>query len=151
MAGSAIAGPLEDADHAIERGDYGAALRMLRPLADHGVAEAQYDVGFMYYSGRGVPQNFAEALKWYRLGAAQGLAEAQHDLGVMYLNGQGVPQNYVLAHMWFNLAASRIPASKKAYRDSVINDREAVASKMTSEQIAEAQRLARDWFEKREQ
>jgi TPR repeat protein len=60
---------------------------LLRPLAEHGDPEAQYDVGFMYYSGRGAAQNFAEALKWYRLAAARKLPEPQHDLDVMYLNG----------------------------------------------------------------
>ena len=102
----------------------------------------------MYYNGHGVPQDYAEAVKWYRLAADQGVAAAQHDLGVMYLKGQGVPQNYVLAHMWFNLAASLIPASNKAERDAAVSDRDLVESKMTAEQIAEAQKLARDWKRK---
>jgi hypothetical protein len=93
-----VAGPIEDAGAAHERGEYATALRLLRPLADHGVAEAQRELGFMYYNGEGVPQNYAEAVKWYRLAADQGLTGAQHDLGVMYLKGQGVPQDYVLAH-----------------------------------------------------
>ena len=110
---TAAAEPIEDAGAAHERGQYATALRLLRPLADHGVAEAQRELGFMYYNGEGVPQNYTEAVKWYRLAADQGLPGAQHDLGVMYLTGQGVPQDYVLAHMWFNLAASQSPASKK--------------------------------------
>jgi len=148
-AATCMAGQIEDASAAYERGDYSRALNLLRPLADHGVAEAARALGFMYYNGQGVPQDYAEAVKWYRLAADQGFTEAQHDLGVMYLNGQGVPQNYVLAHMWFNLAASQIPASKKADRDIAVNDRDSVASKMTPEQIAEAQKLARDWKPKR--
>jgi TPR repeat protein len=145
LATVALAGPIEDASAAYGRGDYATALRMLRPLAEHGGAEAARALGFIYYNGQGVPQDYAEAVKWYRLAADQGVAAAQHDLGVMYLKGQGVPQNYVLAHMWFNLAASLIPASKKAEHDSAVNDRDLVESKMTAEQIAEAQKLARDW------
>jgi uncharacterized protein len=145
LAAAVVAGPIEDASNAYERGDYATALRLLRPLADHGVAEAARDLGFMYYNGLGVPEDYAQALKLFRLAAEQGLTGAQHDLGVMYLKGQGVPQNYVLAHMWFNLAASQTPASKKADRASAVSHRDSVESKMTPEQIAEAQKLARDW------
>jgi TPR repeat protein len=105
----------------------------------------------MYYSGLGVPQDYAQAVKLYRVAAEQGLAGAQHDLGVLYLKGQGVPQNYVLAHMWFNLAASQIPASKKTERNSAVSERDSVESKMTPEQIAEAQKLVLDWKPKRQQ
>ena len=140
-----VAGPLEDASKAFRNGDYTTALGLLGPLASHGTAEAQYELGFLYYNGMGVPQDYAEAVKWYRLAAEQGFAEAQHDLGVMYLEGKGVPQDYVLAHMWFNLAASHIPASNKADLESAVSDRDLVASKMTPAQIAEAQKLARDW------
>ena len=91
--GSVTAAPLEDASAAFRNGDYATALDLLRPLASHGTAEAQYELGFLYYNGRGVPQDYAEAAKWYRLAAVQDLAEAQHDLGVMYLKGQGAPQD----------------------------------------------------------
>ena len=148
LAGAVVAGPLDDASHAIEHGDYATALQLLRQLASKDVAEAQHELGFMYYNGIGVPQDYEEAVKWYSLAADHDIADAQHDLGVMYLHGQGVPQNYVLAHMWFNLAASRIPASKKIALESAIKDRDLVASKMTPEQIAEAQKLAHDWNSK---
>ena len=145
------AGPIEDANRAFERGDYATALKVLSALAVRGVAEARYELGYMHYSGAGVPQDYTEAAKWYRLAADQGFAEAQHDLGIMYLNGQGVPQDYVRAHMWLNLAASQIPASKRTERDSAVKARDSVASKMTPEQIAEAQRLAHDWSSKQRQ
>ena len=55
-------------------GDYATALRLYRPLADKGNAEAQYNLGFMYDKGQGVPQEYAVAVKWYRLAADQGNA-----------------------------------------------------------------------------
>ena len=64
MAGGAVAGPFEDAQAAHGRSDYATALRLWRPLADQGNAEAQYALGFMYARGQGVPQNNAEAAKW---------------------------------------------------------------------------------------
>jgi uncharacterized protein len=138
-----IAGPIEDATAAFKHGEYTTVLRLLRPLANDGVGQAQYELGFLYYNGFGVPQDYVQAAEWYRIAADQGIAKAQHDLGVMYLSGQGVPQDYVLAHMWFNLAGSR--AINKAALDEAIKDRDLVASKMTPAQIAEAQRLARQW------
>ena len=47
--------------------------------------------------------------------------------------------------MWFNLAAASFPASDILSRSAAIKNRDTVASRMTSDQIAQAQRLARDW------
>jgi len=111
---------------------------MLRLAAEQGRAYAQYNLGVMYNNGTGVPQDYAEAMRWYRLAAEQGDADAQGNLGVMYDTGTGVPQDYVAAHMWFNLSAAQGDASGSKNRNRMAN-------KMTSAQIAEAQRLARDW------
>ena len=65
-------------------------------------------------------------------------------LGAMYADGQGVPQDYVQAHMWLNLSASRatdVLDPRLSEPSSAIN----LAAKMTPDQIAEAQRLAREW------
>jgi len=110
----------------------------------HDDAEAQYNLGVMYATGRGVPQDDAEAVRWYRLAAEQGDADAQGNLGFMYGNGQGVPQDYVEAHMWANLAAAQ---SSGEDRDRWVENRDINAAKMTAEQIAEAQRRAREWNE----
>jgi hypothetical protein len=150
-AEAAVAGPYEDGVAAANRGDYATAYRLWRPLADEGNdPDAQNQIGVMYDSGQGVSQNYAEAMKWYRLAADQGNPNAQNNLGHMYRNGEGAPQDYVQAHMWFNLAASRIPASEKKERDNAIEARDFTASKMTPAQIAEAQRLAREWKPKPE-
>jgi len=61
----------------------------------------------------------------------------------MYVDGQGVPQDYVLAHLWYNLAASRLTDPNRRVR--AVEVRDLVARMMTAEQIAEAQRLAREW------
>jgi TPR repeat protein len=64
----------------------------------------------------------------------------------MYENGRGAPQDYVRAHMWYNLAASG--ASDNRTREEAVKARDAIAAKMTSAQIAEGQRLAREWTPK---
>jgi TPR repeat protein len=76
------------------------------------------------------------------MAADQGVARAQSNLGVMYEDGFGVPQDYVQAHMWFNLAVSR---STGELREVGVNGRDRAADRMTPTQIAEAQRLAREW------
>ena len=118
--------------------DYAEAARWYRQAAEQGYANAQHSLGVMYREGQGVPQDYAEAVKWYRKAAEQGLAEAQTNLGDMYGDGKGVLQDYVQAYMWFNLAAS--VGFKMVFKKPGI-----VAQHMTPEQIAKAQRLAREW------
>ena len=110
--------------------------------ADQGVAEAQYTLGGIYREGHGVPQDYAEAVRWYRLAADQGYGEGQSDLGAMYFQGRGVVQDYVQSHMWRNLAALRQTGQD---HELSVNARDALASLMTPAQVAEAQRLAREW------
>jgi hypothetical protein len=62
---------------------------------------------------------------------------AQHRLGISYREGIGVPKDYVQAHMWFNLAAC-----------IAAEDQDKLEELMTPTQIAEGQRLAREWTEK---
>jgi uncharacterized protein len=134
-AAPAAAGSYEDS-----RGDYATAIRLWRPLADQGDSIAQTMLGNIYEGVAGaVPQDYAAAVSWYRKAADQGNPIGQHFLGDMYVNGHGVPQDYVLAHTWFNLAAAT------GVVDSAAADRDMVAAKMTPAQIAEAQKLAREW------
>jgi TPR repeat protein len=125
--------------------DYAEAVTWYRKAADQGRADAQFNLALMYANGQGVPQDHAEAMTWYRKAAEQGDAAAQLNLGVIYHVGQGVPQDYVQAHKWYNLAAARFPASDSEKRANAVRNRDAVTAKMTAAQIAEAQRLAREW------
>ena len=118
--------------------NHAEAVKWYRLAADQGNADAQYNLGVMYYTGQGVPQDHVQAVKWFRLAADQGLASAQFFLGLMYAKGEGVPQNYVQAHMWLNLAG--------AGGDTLApKNRDIASKKMTPAQIAEAQRLAAAW------
>jgi uncharacterized protein len=170
----AMAGAFEDGVTAYERQDYATALRLFQPLADQGDASAQFNIGSMYAYGEGVPQNFAEAGKWFRraadkghataqfnlgamyaegLGLAQDYAEAarwfrkaadqgdanaQANLGVMYANGLGVPEDLIVSCMWLNLAAVQGSEDARSARDKLV-------SHMTPAQIAEAERITREW------
>ena len=116
-------------------------MKWYRLAAVQGVARAQCNLGVMYAEGQGVTQDYAEAVKWFRLSAAQGYASAQFNLGNMYNNGKGVTQDYIRAHMWFNLSAASGDAD-------AVKNRDIVARKMTSQQMAQAQIMARDCQQK---
>ena len=120
-------------------GDYATALKEWRPVAEQGDMASQWSMGALYRFGWGVTQDYGEAVRWYRLAAEQGKASAQFTLGVMFQDGLGVLQDYVQAHMWYNLAAAQNQEDATKLRAALAND-------MTPEQIAEAQRLAREWL-----
>lgn len=107
MARPARAGALEDGLAAKDQGNFAAALRLLKPLADRGNASAQYEIGWMYYCGWGVPKDDRQAAQWYRKAGDQGDADAQLNLGLMYQDGQGVPKNDAEATRWLRKAADR--------------------------------------------
>ena len=125
-----------------KQGDFKAALREWKPLAEQGDARAQSLLGGMYELGKGVPQDDKAAAKWYRLAAEQGNAYAQNKLGWMYGSGRGVPQDHIYAHMWFNLAAA-------SGNEQAVKTRDTLAKDMTSAQIGKAQSLATECIRKK--
>jgi TPR repeat protein len=170
----AIAGDLAEGVAAYNQSDATSAWRLLRPLAERGDPTAQALVGSMYGKGLNVTYDGAEAVRWWRKAAEQGDASAQEDLAPTYLwgdgvqpdpseaaqwfrkaaeqgeisaqtslaylyaRGAGVSKDLALAHMWLSLAAAQGQPVLKIALDKL-------ASKMTSEQVTEVQRLAREW------
>ena len=120
------------------------AVRWFRRAADQGNASAQFHLGIMSAEGHGVSQDYADAARWYRLAAKQGHPQAQYNLGLSYADGHDVPLDIVSAHMWLNLAATQFPSSDPRKR-SAMTARDLVAGRMTPQQLAHAQKLAREW------
>ena len=109
-------------------------LLVAATLGGVGTAQADYADGQRAWdAGR-----HSEALQEWQASANNGDAKAMLALGRLYVQGLGVPQNYVHAHMWFSLAASRFEAE-------AVKKRDALAEKMSAEQVAEAQKLAAAW------
>src|SRR6476661_484640 len=169
---AACAGHPPASDNAVT--DRAAETETVIANAERGTAEDQYNLGLRYEKGMGVPQSYTEAARWYRLAAMQGYREGQYKLCEMSERGQGVPQDYqeslrwcglaaeqghgramfvigrlyhtahgvphdlVRAHMWYNLATAHGYDDGKRWRDRV-------ADEMSPSQIAEAQKLAREW------
>ncbi|MBM9519136.1 sel1 repeat family protein [Desulforhopalus vacuolatus] len=119
--------------------NYVQAFKWCKKVAEQGYSDAQYDIGVMYSKGQGTTQNYTQALKWYKKAAEKGYSDAQNNLGLMYEFGKGVLQNYIQAYIWYNVCAeSGYPVA--------IKNRDRVTSKMTSEQIAQAQKMTREWI-----
>jgi uncharacterized protein len=126
--------------HWCRRSDLESAhLEITRLKAEQGIVDAQFMLGYRYAEGDGAPKDDAEAVKWYRLAAEQGSGGAQYYLGDMYYEGKGVPQDYVGAYMCYYVGSmlSYVEAAKNLA---------VVAKSMTPAQIAEAQRMAREWL-----
>ena len=127
------------------RQDYAEAVKWFRRAARWGETLALTNLGVMYENGWGVTQNHIEAVTWYRRAAEQGNVYAQSRLGVMYANGWGVSKNHFRAHMWFNLAAAGMPDAETDRRANAIRNRDQVARLLSPEELARAQRMAREW------
>lgn len=103
--GTATAAPIDIAGEAYNKSAHVQAIKLFRPLAAQGNADAQAMLGMMYLKGEGTTRNYPEAMKWLMLSAAQGNASAQNNLGAMHFNGDGVVRNYSDALRWFRLSA----------------------------------------------
>ena len=89
----------------------------------------------------GVPQDDAKAVYWWAKAAKQGNAMAQRNLGGMHLRGEGVPEDYVRAYAWSSISAAGGSARSK-------KGKKIIAKRMTPAQIAKAQKLSREYWEK---
>ena len=170
----ALAQDYRDGLRHLQQGAYARALAQFRPLAERGEADGQYFLGLMHERGYGLPRDDRKAAHWYRLAAKQGNASAQANLGFLYLEGHGVPrdlgrafdllgraareghavaqfnlgnmyyegkgiqQSYVLAYAWYRLSERN--GLKGGFFGQLRAERH-----MTSEQIAEARALVRQW------
>jgi tetratricopeptide (TPR) repeat protein len=92
---------------AYERGDYAAALELLKPEAENGDPLAQVKLGLIHAKGLGVPRDPAAAVPWFRKSAEQGNAEGQYSLGVAYdLGDTGAPDPEQAA-IWYRRSAEQ--------------------------------------------
>jgi len=106
-AGGALASPYDDAQAALGRRDYAAALRLFSQAAGEGNAAAEYNLGRLYAEGQGVPAAPAAAAMWFRKAANQGNPGAQYNLGLLYQEGHGVRRDLAQAAAWQLKAANQ--------------------------------------------
>ena len=119
----------------VER-NYQEAASWYRKAAAQGDSAAQFNLGIMYYAGRGddIAPDYKEAAIWLGKAAERGNSSAQIALGRMYEYGQSLPTDYVQAYKLYLLAGA-------AGNESAATNKESVETKMTPEQIQEANGL----------
>jgi TPR repeat protein len=125
------------------RGEYQRAARSLPFEAEQGRPLAQTYLGFMYQTGRGVPQNFELAASWYRRAAERGVPAAQYLLAMLYDKGFGVPQDWIEAEVWLDLATAAASGPRDRAFWSTMRDN--IATKLTLDERAVAQQRAALW------
>ena len=104
-AGPAAADLLADGAAAYEAGDYGEAAKAWRSLAEGGDAMAQFNLGLLHETGRGVVEDPAQAAAWYERAALQGVTQAQFNLALLHQTGRGVAKDGTEALYWLEVAA----------------------------------------------
>jgi TPR repeat protein len=118
--------------------NYDRAFAAWGPLADAGDARSQSGLGFMYYSGRGVPRDSQRAAELFSRAAEQGEPTAQLFLALMYFRSDGVPANLPLALMWMELAMSGGQSEAYEWRGMIMGS-------MSEAEREEAWRLLARW------
>jgi uncharacterized protein len=118
--------------------DDAEAVKWYRKAAERNHAGAKFNLGACYYNGDGVAKDTAEAVRWFRKAAEQNDAAALYSLGLCYLKGEGVVEDDVEAYKWYLLAGGR--GHEKARGVAGV-----LEHTMTREQVAEGQKLARNF------
>jgi TPR repeat protein len=126
--------------------------------AKAGDAEAQFALGGMYRTGKGIPKNQAAATEWYRKAAEQGHARAQLEFGKALELGRGIPRDLTEAAKWIRKAsealakASEALALEKTLKSAEAGDAEAQFELggmfRTGKGITEDQVAATEWYRK---
>ncbi len=106
-ASVSLAGDLDAARAALDRRDYAGAVPLLAPLAESGDAEAQFRLGTLYQTGRGIEQDTRRAADYFAAAAQQGHAEAQVQYGILLLEGGEIEINPRKAALWLSMAANQ--------------------------------------------
>ncbi len=119
------------------------AVAFWSQAATGGSVQAMHNLGWAFDNGTGVSHDHAEAVKWYLRAAEQGNAASQHNLAKLIEKGEGITKDNVEALKWHNLAVTTTRSEEK--RPVMAKARDALKAKMTAEDIAKAERLAREW------
>jgi len=102
----AVAEQLEDAVEAMRTGNFAEAYCIMRPIAEDGDADAQYNIGWMYVNGYGLRINDSLALEWWKKASRQGHIDASFSIAMLYSLGEGeVPRDTSAAIDFYLLAA----------------------------------------------
>jgi TPR repeat protein len=129
----------QEAELAMQAGNYAQAYCIWKPLAQEGDVHAQYSLGWMYHNGYGLSIDDDQAMKWWRKAADQGDADAQFALGTLYVSGDGPERDMAKAVQWF------LTAAKQGHEDAQFTLRALVARGEPAARRVVIDLLADDW------
>ncbi len=121
--------------------DDAEAVAWYRRAAEQGYAPGEHNLALLYALGRGVPLDEVEAIKWYRKAAGQGDALSQYNLGIRCVRGRNLEADPIEAYKWLSLAGDQ-------GLEDAISVRKDLKSRMTREQLNEAQRRVKEFVAK---
>jgi TPR repeat protein len=122
--------------------DMAKAVGYYRKGADGGSVLAAYNLAQAYRKGDGVTQNYADAARWYEFAAKHGDFRAGNELGLLYVEGKGVKADPVEGFAWI------YPSTHATIMDdSAMANAMQLASMMNSDQVQEAQKRGRSYYE----
>jgi len=121
---------------------YEQAFPLCRTASEQGDSHAQYILGKLYYFGKGIQQDYAEAVKWYLKAAEQGYAKAQFNLAVAYARGEGLLQSGGTAADWYYKAG--LSYLKKGKKDNALRCVERIKYLKKSSDLSESKALLAD-------
>jgi TPR repeat protein len=134
-------------DEEFERGyvafvarDYQSAMQWWTKAAEQGHVRAQNGLGVLYRDGDLGEPDAGRAAQWFRRAAENGYAFAMYSLALLYRDGEGVERDDIEAHKWFNLASALNFDPRSMFQ------RDLLARRMSSEEVAEAERRAQEWI-----
>ena len=142
LAAPADADLLADGAAAYEAGDYEGAAKAWSPLAEGGDAMAQFNLGLLHETGRGVAEDAAEAAAWYERAALQGVTQAQFNLALLHQTGRGVEKDGEEALYWLEVAARH---GEGAEGEQAADAAARLAEILPPEQVDEARARAADF------
>ena len=107
-----------------EQERYDDAVESLEFAASSDVVEAMYYLGQMYYYGKNVPVDKAQASEWYLKAAKKGHDDSQFSLGLMLYKGDGIEKNEESGIRWINEAAKSGNEFAIGYLNALKNEEE---------------------------
>ncbi len=140
LGGGGLAAGESPARAALNAGDFIKAFVLFKPRAEAGDTDAMFQLGRLHQLGMGAPKDQVRAVHWFRQAAERGHLEAQYWLGYSYQRGRGVELDMIEAHRWFHLGADAGDKPAKF-------DHDLTAKAMSEEELDEAHRRARLWWE----
>jgi len=123
------------------------AIGLLSKLADRKYAEAQVDLGLLYYSGEYLPKNYLKAVDLVKNAAKQKNPSAYAAFCKFYTEQKAIKRDDIEAYKWCDLAIATLESGKE--KEYALDRIHALANRMSDQQIENAMKREEPWKRKK--